>query len=124
MIEDTGYAIPSLIEEDQSCLDILESAIQQTLLNTGRLFVLYDDGSGVSLRECANLISNVILGTQSLLTEYTYKTDIDDQVYNSVKLARPNEETGRSVCLYRTGQLPYRALGAAAALPESRRGIE
>lgn len=96
MIEDTGYAIPSLIEEDQSCLDILESAIQQTLLNTGRLFVLYDDGSGVALRECANLISNVILGTQSLLTEYTYKTDIDDQVYNSVKLARPNEETGRA----------------------------
>lgn len=40
--------------------------------------------------------SNVMVGGQSLLTNYTYKTDIDAQTYNSVKLARPNEETGKA----------------------------
>lgn len=42
------------------------------------------------------MVSNVVIGDMSLLTDYTYKTDIDEQTYNHVKLARPNEETGRA----------------------------
>ena len=49
-LADTGYAIPSLIEEDQTCLDIIEGALQQTLLNTGDISVFYDDGTGLALR--------------------------------------------------------------------------
>ena len=95
-IADTGYPIPSLVEEDQSCLDIIETAVQQTLLNTGDVYVFYDDGSGLALRRPEDMISNVVIGDGSLLTDYTYKTDIDERTYNSVKLARPNKETGRA----------------------------
>lgn len=95
-LADTGYAIPSLIEQEQTCLDIIDSAIQQTLLNTGDIYVFYDDGNGLALRRPEDMISNVIIGEKSLLTDYTYKTDIDSETYNSVKLARPNEETGRA----------------------------
>lgn len=95
-LADTGYSIPSLIEEDQACLDIIEGAIQQTLLNTGDIYVFYDDGNGLALQRPEDMISNVMIGEKSLLTDYTYKTDIDEQTYNSVKLARPNEETGRA----------------------------
>lgn len=95
-LEDTGYKIPSLIEEEQTCLDIIEEAVQQTLLNTGKVYVFFDDGNGLSLKEAGNMISQVMIGDKSLLTDYTYKTDIDEQTYNSVKLARPNEETGRA----------------------------
>lgn len=94
-IEDTGYPIPSLIEQDQACIDIAESAIQQTLLNTGNIYVLFDDGYGISLKQPANMMSDVIIGEKSLLTDYSYKTDIDQQSYNSVKLVRPNQQTGR-----------------------------
>ena len=38
----------------------------------------------------------MVIGEKSLLTDYTYRTDIDQQTYNSVKLARPNETTGRA----------------------------
>lgn len=95
-VEDTGYQIPSLIEEEQTCFDIIEGALQQTLLNTGVIYVMYDNGTGVSLQRSDNMISNVIIGEKSLLTDYKYKTDIDSQTYNSIKLARPNEETGRA----------------------------
>lgn len=94
-IEDTGHVIPSLIEQDQACIDIAEAAIQQTLLNTGNIYVLFDDGNGISLKQPSNMISDVIIGEKSLLTDYSYKTDIDQQTYNSVKLVRPNEQTGR-----------------------------
>lgn len=95
-IADTGYAIPSFVKEDQSCFDIIGEAVQQTLLNTGDIYVFFDDGNGVALQRPEDMISNVIIGDMSLLTNYTYKTDIDEQTYNSVKLARPNEETGRA----------------------------
>lgn len=95
-IADTGYAIPSLYEEDQSCLDIIQSAVQQTLLNTGNIYVFYDDGNGLALQQPADMMSDVLIGENSLLLDYTYKTDIDAQTYNSIKLARPNEETGHA----------------------------
>lgn len=95
-VADTGYAIPSFIKEDETVLDMIGEAVQQTLLNTGKIYVFYDDGNGLALTEAADMISPVMIGERSLLTEYEYKTDIDEQTYNSVKLARPNEETGRA----------------------------
>ena len=94
-IEDTGYALPSLIEQEQSCMDIAQAALEQTLLNTGNIYVLYDDGNGLSLKQPANMLSDIIIGSKSLLTDYSYKTDIDQQSYNSVKLVRPNQATGK-----------------------------
>ena len=61
-IADTGYQIPSVVEEDQSCLDIIESAVQQTLLNTGNIYVFYDDGNGLALQQPSSMISNVLIG--------------------------------------------------------------
>lgn len=95
-IEDTGYAIPSLIEQEQSCIDIIGTAIQKTLLNTGKIFVFYDDGEGLALREAGSLKADVMIGAESYLTDYSYKTDIDEQTYNRIKLARPNQKTGRA----------------------------
>lgn len=95
-VADTGWPIPSFIKEDVSCLDIIGEAVQQTLLNTGDIYVFFDDGNGLAMRRPEDMRSSVVIGTGSLLTDYDYKTDIDSQTYNSVKLARPNEETGRA----------------------------
>ena len=95
-IADTGWPIPSFIKEDESCLDMIGEAVQQTLLNTGDIYVFFDDGNGLALRRPEDMISDVVIGTGSYLTEYDYKTDIDAQTYNSVKLARPIEDTGRA----------------------------
>lgn len=95
-LTDTGYQIPSLIEEDQGCLDIIGDAVQQTLLGTGTVYIFYDDGNGLALQPASQMMSNVVIGDKSLMTDYTYKSDIDSQTYNSIKLARPNETTGRA----------------------------
>ena len=42
------------------------------------------------------MIAEGVVGTGSLLTNYQYTTDIDKQTYNSIKLSRPNESTGRA----------------------------
>lgn len=90
------YAIPSLIGENQSCLDIIGQAVNQTLLNTGVMYVFFDNGQGLSLQEAGKMVSNILIGEKSLLTDYTYQSDMDQQTYNSVKLSRPDEETGHT----------------------------
>ncbi len=94
-LDDTGYLIPTLIKEDKSCLDIISAAIQETLLATGKLYTFFDDAGALSLREAGSMVARGVVGDGSLLLDYTYKTDIDEHTYNSVKLVRPNEATGR-----------------------------
>lgn len=96
VLASTGYQIPSLVETDQSCLDIIQGVLETTLLNTGTIYVLYDDGNGLALSRPEDMQYPVMVGDKSLLADYTYKTDIDEQTYNSIKLVRPNEETGRA----------------------------
>lgn len=95
-LEDTGYRIPSTIQDNQNVLDIVEDVLQDTLLATGRVYNFYDNGDGLSLTEAANMVAPVMLGGKSLVTDYRYGLSIDKQTYNSVKLSRPNEATGRS----------------------------
>lgn len=95
-LDDTGYRIPSLIMEEKSCLDIVSAALQRTLLATGKLYTFFDDAGQLSLREAGTMVSSGLVGQGSLLLDYTYKTDIDANTANSVKLARPNEKTGRA----------------------------
>lgn len=40
--------------------------------------------------------SDYIIGEKSLMTNYSYNTSIDSQTCNSIKLVRPNKETGKS----------------------------
>ena len=95
-LDDTGYPIPTLIKEDKSCLDIISAAIQQTLLATGKLYTFFDDAGALSLREAGAMVAQGVVGDGSLLLDYMYKTDIDAHTANCVKLARPNEATGRA----------------------------
>lgn len=95
-LDDTGYPIPTLVMEEKSCLDIISTAIQKTLLATGKLYTFFDDAGALSLREAGSMVAQGVVGDGSLLLDYSYKTDIDEHTANCVKLARPNESTGRA----------------------------
>lgn len=95
-LADTGYKLPSLIMQDKSCIDIINTAVQKTLLNTGKVYVFYDSVDGLALKEANDLKTDIVIGDYSLMTNYTFDSSIDTQTYNSIKLARPNQETGKA----------------------------
>lgn len=94
-LEDTGYVIPTLTKENTECLDIIEYGLQVTQYNTGKTFVFYDDFGKLSLKEAKNMMSDILIGNGSIITDYSYKSDIDSDTYNQVKLVRPNKKTGQ-----------------------------
>ncbi len=94
-IDDTGYRIPTMIEDGQTLLDIIEKANTLTMSATGRFFVFFDDFGELSLRDVTAFQTGFYVGDGSLMTGFDYGRDIDSDTYNRIKLYRDNQETGR-----------------------------
>ena len=95
VLENTGYAIPSMIEDGQTLFDIVLKALDHTLINTGKMFVLWDDFGSLRITDVAKSKLDLFVGDGSLATGYTYETDIDAEAYNKIKLVKDNKTTGK-----------------------------
>lgn len=108
-IEDTKYVIPSMVMDNKSVIDIITTALDKTAVGTedisegydrvvagtGIIYVFYDNCGRVTLKKASNMEKPYIIGDKSGATSYNYKTSIDDDVYNYIKLVQPNPDTGQ-----------------------------
>jgi hypothetical protein len=94
IIEDTGYVIPSMIEEDKTLLDIQYKANDLTLVSTKKLYVLYDDFGKICLRNVENLKTDFGVDGNHNLTDFNYSTSIDEDTANQIKLIKNNKDSG------------------------------
>lgn len=89
-VENTGYNIPSLIEENKSLFDIVLDALGETITNTGKLFIMYDNFGSIELKSLDNMITNVLIDEETA-ENFNYSTSIDDETYNKIVLYYVNE---------------------------------
>lgn len=95
-VEDTGFIIASMIEDGKSLFDIILDGLDATLANTKKWFVLYDDFGKLTLKNIHNMRLPLLMVTDDgTVTDFDYKTDIDSDTYNCIKMYRDNEETGK-----------------------------
>lgn len=94
-MENTLFKIEKLRKDNQTLLDIIEEALSMTLINTGKIYVLYDDFGYLTIKNINSLKTNFVIGDESLATNFKYTTSIDDDVYNQVELFKDNKKTGR-----------------------------
>ena len=97
-LENTNYVIESRVEENTSLFDMIQNALDLTLMNTGELFVLYDDFGRLTLKHLSSMAVGSP-GAYLMIDEETggnfeYTSSIDESTYNKVKLTYDNEETG------------------------------
>ena len=81
----TGYNIPTVAEENTSGLDIILSVLEETLLNTGDMFVFYDDFGTLQLKNVLDMLSGVLIYDESA-ENFDYSSSIDDETYNEIIL--------------------------------------
>lgn len=98
-IEDTGFVIPSRVEENTSLFDMIENALDLTLENKKEMYVLYDDFGKLTLKNISSMYVGKT-GAYLMIDEETgenfeYTSSIDNDTYNKVKLTYDNEETGK-----------------------------
>lgn len=84
-LDNTKYVIPAIAEENKSALDIILDVLEETLLNTGNMFVLYDDFGKIRVRNAANMVSTTLIYEDSA-ENFDYSSSIDDETYNNIVL--------------------------------------
>ena len=92
-LESGGYAITQY-EEEETLYDIIQNAMDLTLMNTGNLFVLYDDFGKLTLRNIESMKTNLLIDEETG-ENYTYTSSIDELTYNQIRLYYDNKETGK-----------------------------
>lgn len=92
-IEETGYVMPVFDGENETLFDMLQSALDETVQNTGRLFCLYDDFGKLTLRDVAGMKTDLLLEAGGA-EDFDYTSSIDSDTYNKIKLVYDNEESG------------------------------
>lgn len=108
-LEDTGYTIPSRVEENTSLFEMVENALDLTLTNTGEMFILYDDFGKLTLKALSSMYVGspgaYLMIDEETAETFDYTSSIDDNTYNKVKLTYDNEDTGyRDVYIAQSGE--------------------
>ena len=93
-LADTGYRM-SAIEDDATLFDIIQDALDNTLVMTGRVYVLYDSLGKLCLSDVSCMKVNSCVVDMETGEGFAYGTTIDDGVYNQVKLVYENKKKGK-----------------------------
>ena len=93
-VEDTGYTMETVVEENQTLFDMIQNALDETLLNTKQLYVLYDDVGKLTLKNINSMKVGLLIDAETG-ENFSYESSIDVQTYNKIKLAFNNEKTGK-----------------------------
>ena len=93
-LENTQYKIASRVEENTSLFDMIQNALDITLMNTKELYVLYDDFGKLTLKNISSMIVDVLIDEETA-ENFNYTSSIDSNTYNKIKLTFDNEKTGK-----------------------------
>lgn len=92
-IADTGWKIAYRVEDNKTLLDVIGTALDLTLQNTGDLYLFYDSFGALTLSHLGDMYVPIVIDEETG-QNYTYESSIDSDTYNCVKLIYNNEKTG------------------------------
>ncbi len=89
-LTDTKYILPTRVFDNQTWLDIIYTALSDTLIGKGQKYALRDEFGSIALRDLESLNTNLILGDESLCYDFSYGKSIDDNFYNLIRIQDKN----------------------------------
>lgn len=93
-LANTVWVIASRVEDNVSLLDMISNALDQTLQNTGDLYILHDDFGKLNLSFLGDMYVPVMIDAETG-QNYDYESSIDENTYNRIKLVYDNEDAGK-----------------------------
>lgn len=93
-LDSTGFKIAARVEDNKTLFDIVQNALDLTLENRRKMYVLYDDFGRLTLRDVEGMRLDLLLDDEAA-GNYQYGSSIDANTANRIKLARDNGKTGK-----------------------------
>ncbi len=92
IIENTGYKIASRVEDNVAIFDMIGNALDLTMQNQKKMYVLFDDFGKLSLQSISSMFVNILIDSETG-ENYSYSSSIDSNTYNKIKLFYDNDDT-------------------------------
>lgn len=90
-IANTSYVIPTRTEDNQTLFDIIQNALDLELQHTGEMYCLYDKFGDLTLQNIASMKLDLLIDPDTA-EDFDYKSSIDEQTYNQIRLMYANED--------------------------------
>lgn len=87
------YVLPQRVNDNKTLADIIQYALDKTLIDTGDWFFLRDEFGELQHLNVYEERTSLVIGDSSLMSDYQYESSIDDETYNQIKLVKENKET-------------------------------
>lgn len=82
----TAWKIPQRIEEGQTLLDMIWTALDLSENATGKEFFFFDNCGRLTIKERKEMITEGVFRCDGGISGYSYKTDISEDTINGVRL--------------------------------------
>lgn len=93
VIDRSSYNVPAKIFDNESYYSMIQYGLDQALINEGYRYIVRDNFGTLEHVELRTIASNLLIGEDSLLTDYDYELSIDDETYNQIKLIKEDSES-------------------------------
>ncbi|MCQ2581863.1 MAG: hydrolase [Alphaproteobacteria bacterium] len=93
-MDDTAYIIEKRCEDNKTLFDIIQTALDLTLVAQKKLYVLYDNFGKIELKNIENMKLDLVIQDDTA-ENYNYESSIDKATYSRVRLYRKNKDTGK-----------------------------
>lgn len=91
VLDKSPYNCTPVIEDAHSYFSMLQDALGETRKSYGARYGIWDNYGTLEHFDLNRMITKVVLGDGSLMTDYSYDVSIDD-AYNSVKVMREDKD--------------------------------
>lgn len=82
-LTNTGYVIPKLAAQDSTMFDVIQDALDQTMMATGELYCLYDDFGSLTLKHMKEMITDLLI-TNDTAEDFDYTTSLEGNTANQI----------------------------------------
>lgn len=107
-LADTAFVIEKRREQNTTILDMMQTALDITMIHTNRMYVLFDDCGKLTLKDLEDMQAGILIDAETA-QDYDYKISIDKDVYNLIKLVADDRENGPKVFYAPANQADYAA---------------
>lgn len=91
VVNASSYKCTPVIEDKHTYFSMIQDAIGETKRAHGIRYAVWDNYGTLELFDINNKITNIVLGDESLVTDYDYESTIDD-AFNSIKVMREDKD--------------------------------
>lgn len=95
-LDDTKYVIPKHRDPNETILDMCQTALDLTMMQTGKMYVLYDDCGKLTLKELESMQTDQYFDSETA-GDYDYTGTIDKDTANLVKLDLDSGQNGHQI---------------------------